>query len=609
MVALVWLDLEQNSAPSTPKLADYIRLPMSSISQAVHEFRISRNVAKEQPQCATLALAALMIAIGISTVTTLAVLCTFENTITSSVVATSAAVSCCGILLATTVDLDWNRLIHNQPIISCTALAACFVSGGYLCATFHSAFLFMAVPPAWYFYRGSNIPVESIVISILFYFIGVGAMYLRCDSIGRIGKGLARTHEGHLEWCRVPLGDPSNFIGHGRLLGGGCLFFSCATACLLRALKRNTKISSTVATIIPCYFLVLASGLEILYSGILRSALVDVTFGTLLCISAVIVARYRNSIYGCVSKWLQACFEQAQKVRDGAFFVELLDSNQANLRRGSKYWVQRSALGRGVLTTINEDDPHRHWVEGVISSVERVHSRRSSASQLVTVQLPDKTIHQFRTCCTYRSTAEAILRQATKAVRCVSWRHVTRDLLRSNSSSKAAFSFSRPLAKGERIDAFVSHSWHDEPDDKFRQLQVWAANFEAKHGREPTLWFDRFCLDQSAITESLRMLPVNVLAADRLLVVHGPTYHRRLWCMLEIFCCFAFAPQASDRVEIAAGSTCGAAMSSLAAFDLARAHCFDPNEEQKLREVINALGEKAFVDSVQNLAGRLRNSS
>ena len=43
------------------------------------------------------------------------------------------------------------------------------------------------------------------------------------------------------------------------------------------------------------------------------------------------------------------------------------------------------------------------------------------------------------------------------------------------------------------VDAFLSHSWHDDPTEKWDALNAWAAAFEAKHGRPPLVWFDKAC--------------------------------------------------------------------------------------------------------------------
>ena len=39
-----------------------------------------------------------------------------------------------------------------------------------------------------------------------------------------------------------------------------------------------------------------------------------------------------------------------------------------------------------------------------------------------------------------------------------------------------------------QVDAFVSHSWGDDGTCKMAALRDWASEFEAAHGRRPTVW-------------------------------------------------------------------------------------------------------------------------
>merc|ERR1712113_1126369 len=84
-------------------------------------------------------------------------------------------------------------------------------------------------------------------------------------------------------------------------------------------------------------------------------------------------------------------------------------------------------------------------------------------------------------------------------------------------------------------DVFISHSWHDCSMAKWEALEEWSAAFVKENRREPTLWFDRCCIDQSRIEIDLRCLPIFLMGCRRLLVLCGPTYLSRLWCVLEIF--------------------------------------------------------------------------
>ena len=85
---------------------------------------------------------------------------------------------------------------------------------------------------------------------------------------------------------------------------------------------------------------------------------------------------------------------------------------------------------------------------------------------------------------------------------------------------------------------------------------------EAEHGHSPVLWLDKVCpcpalsmprgarpasshaspfprwqacIDQQNISASLACLPVYLSGCKELLILAGPTYASRLWCVMEIF--------------------------------------------------------------------------
>jgi hypothetical protein len=55
------------------------------------------------------------------------------------------------------------------------------------------------------------------------------------------------------------------------------------------------------------------------------------------------------------------------------------------------------------------------------------------------------------------------------------------------------------------------------------------ATFERKHARMPLFWLDKVCIDQTKITEALRMLPIFLVSCKRTLAIVGPSYAHRLW--------------------------------------------------------------------------------
>ena len=96
------------------------------------------------------------------------------------------------------------------------------------------------------------------------------------------------------------------------------------------------------------------------------------------------------------------------------------------------------------------------------------------------------------------------------------------------------------------------------------------------------------------------MLPVNVMACRRMLILCGTTYATRLWCAWELFTLFSFqdSKRAGNSVSLVVldyvgvrGLTTEAslqyknAQEGLTKFNLNEAHTYDPNEEAKLRYV------------------------
>ena len=61
-------------------------------------------------------------------------------------------------------------------------------------------------------------------------------------------------------------------------------------------------------------------------------------------------------------------------------------------------------------------------------------------------------------------------------------------------------------------------------------LRDWASEFEAAHGRRPTVWLDKGSIDQTSVAADLAGLPLYLLGCRSLLVLVGNTYGSRLWC-------------------------------------------------------------------------------
>ena len=75
------------------------------------------------------------------------------------------------------------------------------------------------------------------------------------------------------------------------------------------------------------------------------------------------------------------------------------------------------------------------------------------------------------------------------------FRGVTLDLVRkedmANSSPNPQLMQLTVPATPNQVDAFLSHSWHDDGDAKWVQLERWARDFRASEKREPITWLDK----------------------------------------------------------------------------------------------------------------------
>ena len=171
------------------------------------------------------------------------------------------------------------------------------------------------------------------------------------------------------------------------------------------------------------------------------------------------------------------------------------------------------------------------------------------------------------------------------------------------------YSLSRPVKEGEVVDFFMSHSWYDDENLKMEKLHHLAENFHRKHGRYPTFWLDKVCIDQSNIGDGLKVLPINVMACKKMLVLCGPSYPSRLWCAWELCTLLSFMRQehALQRVTLCPLDGFGSdVLADLEKFNLSDAKCYDPNEETRLRKVISAVGEERFNVRIRALAKSCR---
>jgi len=83
-----------------------------------------------------------------------------------------------------------------------------------------------------------------------------------------------------------------------------------------------------------------------------------------------------------------------------------------------------------------------------------------------------------------------------------------------------------------KVDCFFSHSWRDNGDLKWRAIQEFRDEFNALRHREPIVWIDKYCIDQTNIDENLKCLPMSLAGCKGLTIFLGETYLTRLWCLI-----------------------------------------------------------------------------
>jgi hypothetical protein len=110
-----------------------------------------------------------------------------------------------------------------------------------------------------------------------------------------------------------------------------------------------------------------------------------------------------------------------------------------------------------------------------------------------------------------------------------------------------------------------------------------------------TIWLDKACLDQRDIQASLAGLPVFISGCKQLLVLAGPTYASRLWCVIELFVFVQLTPIVQDRMRVMSLTSKDKAEEvskdfelGLLKFDVGKAETFDPNDQERLMAVIEA---------------------
>jgi hypothetical protein len=334
--------------------------------------------------------------------------------------------------------------------------------------------------------------------------------------------------------------------------------------------------------------------------------------------------RSRTALFGALAR----LFESTHRLQDGVFIASLLAGEP--LCVGDEYWVREKPVSMlGETTHLWEEVPR--WYRGKVSSIEADFFTVDLPSY---VALPDTLERRTTIWGSVNVPADELFRCACASLYQMSASELSTEVELSSAVLGDIGSLSNSLRRTKcspgETDWYVLHSWHDDRALRLSTLARCAKKFEEEQGRAPTLWIDSVCIDPAYKNESLLCLPIYLQACRSVLVLWGDSFCERLWCVWELYTAFAFSDcnvsltvamlesshhggreevrrqtslrQHGDREEVRL---------RLESFDLAHAHCANPNEEKRLRAAIGAApgGGSAFQATIRGLASQLQDGS
>lgn len=165
-----------------------------------------------------------------------------------------------------------------------------------------------------------------------------------------------------------------------------------------------------------------------------------------------------------------------------------------------------------------------------------------------------------------------------------------------------------PTALGD-CDAFLSHSWHDDTVAKWAAMTTWCNNFTREHGRGPRLWIDKMCIDQQNIAADLEYLPIALAACVTLLVMAGPTYIERLWCVMELYVFWTMNEGLEQgigtHIDVVPLGDEEKVWAGWRSFDAAQCKCFAIQDKRKIMAVVGS-DLDAFNQEVRAIVDKVR---
>jgi hypothetical protein len=304
----------------------------------------------------------------------------------------------------------------------------------------------------------------------------------------------------------------------------------------------------------------------------------------------------REYLFSIVTLTYNASLER--QINDGGFIAELLTKKVISI--GEEFWIHVNTEKGEFNTKFPETDSRRNWWKGVVIEIN------NEKEYFITQLEHDNSTHVTKFS-PHLNDRTQLIDLARRNLRCIEFDKIKPELFDksvrdANTDTTELYKLSRNVKKGEIIDFFISHSWNDPGPPKYAQIIALVEQFQKIHKRQPTFWFDKVCINQKEISDGLKVLPINITACSTLLVLYGPSYVRRLWCVWELFTLNSFLPESLIQKKIKLSSPTDEFNNCLRTFDIDQARCYDPNEENKLLTVISAVGKNEFNQKVRKLA-------
>jgi len=205
--------------------------------------------------------------------------------------------------------------------------------------------------------------------------------------------------------------------------------------------------------------------------------------------------------------------------------------------------------------------------------------------------------------------AAAALRVATKAFRALPVESLTLEELQDNKPDPLLFNKTERADLGS-VAAFCSHSWSDDGTAKHERLNEYSSKHQEEGGGGPCLiWLDKACIDQQNIQASLAALPIFLSGCNHLLILAGPTYCTRLWCVMEVFVFLKMGGRQESLIVKLLNNE-NALHRLLEGFEAGKARCFLDADRHHLLAVIetgfgsfapfNAIVRRVFAQKIEH---------